>query len=130
MHRARARLPRPEYADRLKREIERRGLSSQVYFLGLLDRETQIQIMRASAAVVQASLFEGWSALVEDARALGKRVFVSDIPVHREQEPADASTFDPERPEALADLLERAWPGLEPGPDLVRNSAPGRNRGA
>jgi glycosyltransferase involved in cell wall biosynthesis len=110
----------PDYADTLKKEIARLGLESQVRLLGLLDRPTQIQIMRASAAVLQASFFEGWSALVEDARALGKRLFVSDIPVHREQEPADAEFFNPECAEELADLVERAWPDLEPGPDPVR----------
>jgi glycosyltransferase involved in cell wall biosynthesis len=111
---------RPEYADDFKKEIIRRGLQSQVRLLGLLDRLTQIQIMRKAAAVVQASLFEGWSALVEDSRALGKRIFVSDIPVHREQNPHDALFFDPNNPEQLADLIEGEWPHLEPGPDLVR----------
>jgi hypothetical protein len=95
-----------------------------VRFLGLLDRSTQIQIMRTSAAVVQASFFEGWSALIEDARALGKRIFVSDIPVHREQNPDDAMYFDPDNAEELADLIEGEWPHLAPGLD------PGRERRA
>jgi glycosyltransferase involved in cell wall biosynthesis len=110
----------PKYADELKEEIARRGLQSQVRLLGLLDRPTQIQVMRASAAVVQASFFEGWSALVEDSRALGKRIFVSDIPVHREQDPADAAYFNPDSAEELADLIEADWPHLQPGPDLRR----------
>ena len=104
----------------LKGEIARRGLQSQVRLLGLLDRPTQIQVMRTSAAVVQASFFEGWSALVEDSRALGKRIFVSDIPVHREQNPDDAVYFNPDSAEELADLIEADWPHLEPGPDLGR----------
>jgi hypothetical protein len=110
----------PEYADALKEEIARRGLQSQVRLLGLLDRATQIQIMRTSAAVVQASFFEGWSALVEDSRALGKRLFISDIPVHREQDPGDAAYFDPDSAEQLADVIEGEWPHLEPGLDLGR----------
>jgi len=110
----------PEYADELKEEIARRGLQSQVRLLGLLDRPTQIQVMRASAAVVQASFFEGWSALVEDSRVLGKRMFVSDIPVHREQAPDDAAYFNPDSAEELADLIEADWAHLEPGPDLGR----------
>jgi hypothetical protein len=110
----------PDYADGLKKEIVRRGLHSQVRLLGLLDRPTQIQVMRASAAVVQASSFEGWSALVEDSRALGKRIFVSDIPVHREQDADDAAYFNPESSEELAGLIEGEWTHLEPGPDLGR----------
>ena len=112
----------PEYGEELKNEITRLGLGSQVRCLGLLDRPTQIQVMRASAAVVQASVFEGWSALVEDSRALGKRIFVSDIPVHREQEPHDPVYFHPERAEELANAIERHWPNLEPGPDLAREA--------
>jgi len=110
----------PGYADGLKDEIARQGLQSQVRFLGLLDRATQIQVIRASAAVVQASFFEGWSALIEDSRALGKRMFVSDIPVHREQNLVDAAYFDPNSPKELADLIEAAWTHLVPGPDLGR----------
>ena len=110
----------PEYADDLKREIVQRGLQSQVRFLGLLDRSAQIQVMRTAAAVIQASLFEGWSALIEDARALGKRLFVSDIPVHREQNPDDAVYFDPDNAEQLADLIECEWPHLAPGLDPGR----------
>ena len=111
---------RPEYVEALKAEIARRGLQSQLRFLGLLDRQTQIQVMRASAAVVQASFFEGWSALIEDSRALGKRVFASDIPVHREQNLEDAAYFNPDSSEELADLIEAEWPHLAPGPDLGR----------
>jgi glycosyltransferase involved in cell wall biosynthesis len=111
---------RPEYVEDLKKDIIRRDLQSQVRFLGLLDRLTQLQVMRRAAAVLQASFFEGWSALVEDSRALGKRIFVSDIPVHREQDPNDALFFDPDNPEQLADLIQGEWPHLEPGPDLMR----------
>jgi glycosyltransferase involved in cell wall biosynthesis len=108
----------PEYANELKAEIAGRGLQSHVRLLGLLDRQTQIQVMRKSAAVVQASFFEGWSALVEDARALGKPIFLSDIPVHREQAPARARYFNPESAEELAGAIESEWVHLEPGPAL------------
>jgi len=118
----------PEYADALKEEIVRRELQSQVRFLGLLDRATQIQIMRRSAAVVQLSVFEGWSALLEDSRALGKQVLVSDIPVHREQNAHDAVYFNPENAEEFADLIEREWPHLEPGPDLGREQRARENQ--
>jgi hypothetical protein len=81
-----------------------------------------VQLFRRAAAVIQPSLFEGWSALVEDARTLGKRIYVSDIPVHREQQPTDGVFFHPDRPEELAELVARDWPDLKPGPDLVRES--------
>jgi len=110
----------PEYADDLKREIVRRRLQPQVRLLGLLDRSVQIQVIRSSAAVIQASFFEGWSALIEDARALGKPVFVSDIPVHREQNLESAMYFAPDNAEELADRIEDEWPSLEPGLNAER----------
>lgn len=57
---------------------------------------------------MQPSLFEGWSSFVEEARALGLPALLSDIPVHREQNPPGAKYFDPHDPEQLAGLLD-AW---------------------
>jgi glycosyltransferase involved in cell wall biosynthesis len=88
--------------------------------LGLVSREFQIALFRRALAVVQPSLFEGWSTVVEDARVLGKTALLSDIPVHREQSPPDCSFFPPKSAEALADLLAEKWMTLEPGPDLER----------
>jgi hypothetical protein len=74
-------------------------------------------------AVVQPSLFEGWSTVVEDARALGKRQFLSDIQVHVEQNPPNAVYFSPHSPEALARVIETAWDTLSPGPCLSDEQA-------
>lgn len=107
----------PKHGTELLASLERENLSPRVHCLGLLDRHSQIQLLRASAAVVQPSLFEGWSSLLEDARALGKRVYVSDIPVHREQNPPDARFFNPHSPEELATLIAEEWGSLTPGPN-------------
>jgi glycosyltransferase involved in cell wall biosynthesis len=111
-------IRRPEYFDSLKKFIEDNDLSKNVFILGLLPRLEQIQLMRAAAAVLQPSYFEGWSSLVEDARVLGKRIFVSDIPIHREQDPPDACFFPPDDAPALADRIAREWIRLQPGPDI------------
>ena len=79
-------------------------------------RLDQIQLLRCADAVLQPSLFEGWSTVVEDARALGKRIFLSDIPVHREQNPPGAVYFDPNEPADLAAAIDREWNNLTPGP--------------
>jgi len=106
----------------LKEWLDEQGLRSQVHILGLLTRGTQIQLMRRAVAVVQPSLFEGWSALVEDARTLGKRIYLSDIAVHREQDPPDAVFFNKDSAPKLAELIARDWADLSPGPDAVRES--------
>jgi hypothetical protein len=48
---------------------------------------------------------------------------VSDLPIHREQEPPDAQFFNPESPEELARLIAQEWPHLAPGPDPQKEQA-------
>lgn len=110
----------PEYARKVLADLKSYGLERNVHCLGLLPRHTQIQLVRAAAAVIQPSWFEGWSALVEDARTLGKHIYVSDIPIHREQAPPNARFFDPKSPADLAVMIAADWNLLSPGPDLAR----------
>ncbi len=102
--------------------IHERGLGAQVALLGLVARETQIQLMRRSVAVVQPSLCEGWSTVVEDARLLGKTVVLSDLEVHREQNPPGARFFERTSAESLAAALAEAWENESPGPDRDRET--------
>jgi glycosyltransferase involved in cell wall biosynthesis len=95
------------------------GIESQVRLLGMLPRREQIAVLRGAAAVVQPSLFEGWSTVVEDTRACGRPIFLSDIPVHREQAPPRATYFAPESVEELALILRHQWLRIEPGPDSI-----------
>jgi len=81
------------------------GLWEQCRVLGQLDRVDQIQLVRGARAVVQPSLFEGWSTVLEDCRTLGKRVIASDLKVHREQDLPGATYFDTASPAALADEI-------------------------
>ena len=108
-----------EYFNSLLRLIHEQGVASQVHVLGLIARSEQMQLMRRALAVVQPSLFEGWSTVVEDARSLGKRIVMSDIDVHKEQNPKGGAYYERESAEGLADILARWWEELTPGPDLT-----------
>ncbi len=110
----------PHFFETVEQLIKQLGIENNIHMLGLLPRRTQIQLMRQAAAIIQPSYFEGWSALVEDCRSLGKTIYLSDIPVHREQDPAYAEFFDPDSAEELAELIKRDWPQLAPGPDEKR----------
>lgn len=103
--------------------VEAQGISDQIRFLGLIDRADQVGILRCAAAVVQPSRFEGWSTVVEDVRAVGRPIFLSDLPVHREQAPPHCVYFSPEDSIALAKALQQGWDGLLPGPDLAAERA-------
>ncbi len=109
----------PGHFARLEEFLRRHGLEAHVRILGLLPRNEEVQLLRRAAAVIQPSRFEGWSALIEDARALGKPMYVSDIRVHREQEPPHAVFFPLDEAERLAELVAKDWRELKPGPDLM-----------
>ena len=111
-----------DYFNSLLRRMHERGVASQVHVLGLIARTEQMQLMRRCIAVVQPSLFEGWSTVVEDARALGKPIIMSDIDVHREQAPHGGAYYQRDSTEALAALLAEWWEQLKPGPDLEREA--------
>ncbi len=113
----------PEHFGRLTAWIEAHGLGDRIRILGLTPAGAQIQLLRAAAAIVQPSLFEGWSTVVEEARALGKPIFLSDLPVHREQDPPEARFFAPRDAAALADLIAADWETLAPGPTLDHERA-------
>ena len=94
---------KPNYMDIILQAIHTYGLANQVYLLGLIPRIDQIQLMRHSLAVIQPSLFEGWSTVVEDARCLGKKMILSDFPVHLEQDPPGCVFFERDSPQQLSD---------------------------
>ena len=104
---------------KLREQIATLGIAEQVSLLGLIPRTEQVQFMRRCVAVVQPSLSEGWSTVVEDARLLGKPVVLSDLAVHREQNPPGARFFTRESAEELAAAIADAWASLTPGPDPV-----------
>ncbi|MEP0870513.1 glycosyltransferase family 4 protein [Trichocoleus desertorum AS-A10] len=109
---------KPEYSDLILQTIHTYDLAQQFLVLGLISRSDQIQLMRRSIAVLQPSLFEGWSTVVEDARCLGKPMILSNFPVHIEQNPPESIYFERNSPEDLADALAKSWQILAPGPDL------------
>lgn len=92
----------PSHISDLLQLIATLDLGSRITIVGSLPRDEQLQLMRGASGIVQPSLFEGWSTVVEDAKTIGQRLVVSDIPVHREQEPPAALFFDPRSPDALA----------------------------
>jgi glycosyltransferase involved in cell wall biosynthesis len=98
-----------KYIDSINTLIDSLGIEKQLHLLGLIPKEHQVQIIRSSLAIVQPSLFEGWSTVVEDARCFGKRIALSNIPIHLEQNPPQAMFFDVNDPNQLAIILKGWW---------------------
>jgi glycosyltransferase involved in cell wall biosynthesis len=107
----------PAYFADLMQSISRAGVRDQIALLGLVPHVDVYALMRQSAAVINPSLFEGWSTTVEEAKSVGKRLALSDIGVHREQDPPGAVFFDPHNAAEMAAKLQAVWEKTEPGPD-------------
>jgi glycosyltransferase involved in cell wall biosynthesis len=108
----------PRYFPEMWRRVSEMDIRDRVIYLGMVPRDHLLMLMRQSICVVNPSLFEGWGMTVDEARSIGKRLLVSDIPAHRFQDPPDAVYFNPEDPEALAGQMAGIWSETGPGPDI------------
>lgn len=104
---------------RLLQAIASTGLAAQIVVLGHVDYSDLVALMRAAAIVIQPSQSEGWSTVVQDAKALGRPLICSDIAVHREQAPAALGFFEWNREDQLARVIAQHWRDLQPGPDAT-----------
>jgi glycosyltransferase involved in cell wall biosynthesis len=94
----------PYLAD-IHKIIKDHNLEEQVTILGVISRNDQLQIMKHSQAVIQPSLFEGWSTVIEDAKSLQVPVIASNLKVNIEQLGPGSTFFDPDNPDELASIL-------------------------
>ena len=97
----------PEYIMEIENFVKEFGLQENIKFLGLIDYDDVFYLMRNSLAVINPSLFEGWSSTVEECKSIGKNMILSDIPIHREQNPLNALYFNPHNPIELSELLNK-----------------------
>jgi glycosyltransferase involved in cell wall biosynthesis len=78
--------------------------------------------MKGAVALLQPSLYEGWSTLVEESKALGRFVILSDLPVHREQITTNVAFFDPYNADELADKIVQQLTNPSPITPIDYNS--------
>jgi len=83
-----------------------------VKFLGEIPRQDMIALMQSCKAVINPSLYEGWSSTVEEALCLDVPLILSNIPVHREQAGTSARYFDPHDKNELAQLIRSTEPSV------------------
>ncbi len=108
----------PMYLANILQKISEWGIRDQVALLGLIPHDHVYHLIRQSKFVLNPSLFEGWSTIVEECKSVGKRMLLSNLGVHLEQNPPQSSYFDPHDPNDLAKKLETAWNKIPSGPDL------------
>ena len=113
----------PGHFEQLIAEIARLGVGDYFRIIGSVPYPHVAALMHHARAVVNPSLFEGWSTTVEEAKSTGARVVLSDLDVHREQDPPDGIFFDRYDPEACAEALHEAWEEHDPALERQRQKA-------
>ena len=106
----------PAYKDEVFGYVQSKGLSDCVFFLGMVDFADVYALIRQSCCVLNPSLYEGWSTTVEETKTVGKPMILSDLEVHREQNPPETVFFEPKDAEMLAAAMEKAWRTYPAGP--------------
>lgn len=95
----------PDYFDSLIDYAKECDVLDCFKVLGVVPYTDLVALMQNSISLINPSLFEGWSTTVEEAKSTGKRIILSDISVHREQDPRGGVFFDPGNPNELAKAI-------------------------
>jgi len=96
------------YPQTLARLMAAPALARHVTMLGVIPYPDLLALIAGSRALLNPSLFEGWSTTVEEAKALGARMVLSNLPVHREQAEGKAIFFDRHSVDDCARALHEA----------------------
>ncbi len=97
----------PDYTNELKEYVINNNLSSNIKFLGFIDRSDQLKLLEICRAVIQPSLFEGWSTVIEEAMAFNKLILAADLNVNKEQLCQMGLYFDRHNPRSLAEIIQK-----------------------
>lgn len=104
----------PGHFETLLKFVSENNLRDHVAFLGVIPFQDVIGLIRLSVAVINPSLFEGWSTTVEEVKSIGKKMLLSDLEVHKEQDPENAVFFPRKDARALAQKMEEVFQGTDP----------------
>jgi glycosyltransferase involved in cell wall biosynthesis len=106
--------------DAVMRMVRELDVEASFRYLGVIPIEHVYALLRGAVALINPSRFEGWSTTVEEAKAFGVPLVLSDIDVHREQAGANALFFAVDDPAALAAQLA----SFSPAAPVVRDLSP------
>ncbi len=91
--------------NRLSNYIEKNKLKKFYKYLGLIKYEEVLSLIYNAKSIINPSLFEGWSSTVEQAKSYNKHLLLSNIGVHKEQNPKYCNYFSPKNYEKLSKLI-------------------------
>lgn len=96
----------PDLRQHFQKQLADGGLNDHFRFLGSIPYADVQALIVAASGLINPSLFEGWNTAIEEAKAVGTPLLLSDIAVHREQADGQASFFPKDDFAVLADLIQ------------------------
>ena len=75
----------PQNFQNIIKLVSKYKLQKNYVYLGLIPFLDVMSLIYYSLAVINPSYFEGWSSSVEQAKAYNKKIILSQIDVHKEQ---------------------------------------------
>lgn len=115
------------YSKEVFEYIKANKLANNIKFLGPIDYEDVQKLARYSVTMINPSFYEGWSTSVEEAKSIGKDIILSDIEVHREQNPPASTFFNPNDDKSLAKIFWKMWNGNNGEPNKKLESLSRKN---
>ncbi len=85
----------PRHNRFIKEYIYKNNLEINYKILGVVPFKDLVSLMYNSIGVLNPSKSEGWSSTVEQAKSMGKMILLSNLKVHREQNPMRSFYFNP-----------------------------------
>ena len=97
------------YFEKTMKEIIKNDLEQNYRYLGVVSYQEVLSLIYHSVALINPSKFEGRHSSVEQARSMGKKIILSDINIHREQNPPRSFFFNPNNSEELCTIINKLW---------------------
>jgi len=97
------------YFEKIKEYIDDNNLNNNYIHLGVVPYKNVMSLMFYSVSLINPSKFEGWSSSVEQAKSMGKKIILSNINVHKEQNPHRGIYFEPNNFNKLSLIMIKVW---------------------
>jgi len=97
------------YFKKIKSFISKNHLENNYRYLGIVPFKEVESFIYHSVALIHPSKFEGRSSPVEQAKAIGKQVILSNIDIHKEQKPRRGIYFNPNDFLKLSSIVLKTW---------------------
>ena len=99
----------PKYIKKIKDYIFKKKLKNNYRMLNIIPYIDMMSLMHYSIALINPSKSEGWSNTVEQAKAMNKKIILSNIDVHIEQRDKNCIFFNPDDFKKLNKILNKEF---------------------